>query len=122
MDISNAECEVMNVLWDESPLAASQIIERLNQHKPWHEKTVKTLLNRLVKKGVLSFQKDSRRYIYSPLVARNQYQRKQSQSLISKLFGGRVSPLVASFAESDNLAKDDVEALKKLIEQWESKQ
>ena len=118
-DISNAEIEVLNVLWNQSPLSAQEIIEILNLDKQWHEKTVKTLLNRLVKKEAVGFKKQQRRYLYSPLIEQESYQQKASQSLIERLFSGQLSPLVAGFAKKNDLQKDDIDSLKEIIKQWE---
>jgi len=123
MDISNAEFEVLEALWKKAPATANDIIYRLNQagknQKTWHEKTVKTLLNRLVKKDALSFEKQQRHYLYSPLFEREHYTIKESTSLIDRLFSGRISPLVAGFAKQTDLQKDDIEQLKSLIADWE---
>ncbi|NMP31969.1 BlaI/MecI/CopY family transcriptional regulator [Thalassotalea sp. M1531] len=118
-DISNAELEVLGVLWQQSPLSANEIIERLNEQREWHEKTVKTLLNRLVKKEAIGFEKEQRRYQYYPLIAQENYQQQASQSLVQRLFSGKVSPLVAGFAKNNQLQKDDIESLKALIDEWE---
>ena len=119
VDISNAEFEVLDALWQEHPATANEIIERLNQKKQWHDKTVKTLLNRLVKKEAINFEKEQRRYLYFPLVEREAYTQSESQSLIERMFSGRVSPLIAGFAKHKNLQKDDIEELKKIISSWE---
>ncbi|MBU3001938.1 BlaI/MecI/CopY family transcriptional regulator [Paraglaciecola arctica] len=120
-DISKTEFEVLDALWKKFPATASEIIQRLNQNKTWHEKTVKTLLSRLVKKQVIDFNKQQRSYLYFPLVERSTYNQKESKSLVSRLFGGKVAPLVAGFAHSDALSKEDVDELKSLIKQWEKK-
>jgi len=118
-DISKAEFEVLEVLWEKHPLAANEIIEALNCKKTWHEKTVKTLLSRLVKKQAISFEKDQRRYLYSPLLEREAYTEVESQGLVERLFSGRISPLVAGFAKNKNLDKEDIDALKSIINEWE---
>jgi BlaI family penicillinase repressor len=118
-DISKTEFEVLNALWEGHPAPASEIISRLNLHKKWHEKTVKTLLSRLVKKQAIDFEKRDRRYFYFPLLERSLYIAKESNSLVSRLFAGKVAPLVAGFANAESLTKDDVDELKSLIEQWE---
>ena len=118
-DISNAEFEVLDVLWDASPATSSDIVERLNQKKPWHDKTVKTLLSRLVKKGVVDFDKAQRQYLYRPLIAREDYTKKEASSFVSRLFKGKVAPLVAGFANQNSLSQQDVDELKALIKQWE---
>ena len=118
-DISNAEFEVLDVLWDDYPATSSDIVKRLNQKKPWHDKTVKTLLSRLVKKGVVDFDKAQRQYLYRPLIAREDYTKTEATSFVSRIFKGKVAPLVAGFANQNSLSQQDVDELKALIKQWE---
>jgi BlaI family penicillinase repressor len=118
-EISHAEFEVLDALWAKYPVTANELIERLNQEKTWHDKTVKTLLNRLVKKEAISFEKQQRRYLYTPILARETYTEHESINLIERLFSGRVSPLIAGFAKNKNLNKKDVTELKAIISSWE---
>jgi BlaI family penicillinase repressor len=118
-EITNTEFEVLEALWAQYPATANSIIEQLNKHKPWHDKTVKTLINRLVKKEAIGFEKQERHYLYFPLLERDAYTEVQSQSFIERLFRGRVSPLVAGFAKKNNLKKEDIDELKLLITKWE---
>lgn len=118
-DISNAEFDVLDVLWDDYPATSAEVVARLKKRKDWHEKTVKTLLGRLVKKGVLEYEKQQRQYLYRPLIAREEYTRAESESLVSRLFKGKVAPMVAGFVDQNALSKQDVNELKALIQQWE---
>lgn len=118
IDISDAELEVMHAIWQKHPCTAAEVINRLQQ-KNWHEKTVKTLLNRLITKGALTFEKQSKAYLYSPCIARQDYQQQASSSFIKKLFAGRLTPLVASFTQKHQVSADDLAALKKLVAQLE---
>jgi BlaI family penicillinase repressor len=128
-EISNAEFEVLEALWQNYPASANDIIAKLNestdgaddknQDKQWHDKTVKTLLNRLVKKQALSFEKQQRHYLYTPLLEREAYTLKESKSLIERMFSGKIAPLIAGFAKQNDLNKDDINALKSLISDWE---
>jgi len=121
-EISDAEFAVLDALWQHSPASANDVIAKLNETKPWHEKTVKTLLNRLVKKQAISYEKQQRSYLYSPLIERENYLIKQSKTLVDKLFRGHLSPLVASFAQQSRLKKDDIATLKSIIADWEKEQ
>lgn len=118
-DISNAEFDVLDVLWERNPASASDVVQTLSSHKEWHEKTIKTLLGRLVKKGVISFEKQQRQYLYYPLIEREDYTAQETESFVGKLFKGKITPLVAGFAIQKTLSKDDVNELKALIAQWE---
>ena len=113
--ISQSELDIMNVLWAKSPLGASEIVERLDNKKNWSSRTVKTLLSRLVEKQVLSTQTEGRRYLYTPLIAKEVYAGQAARKLSDHLFGGRAAPLVAHLAEADGLSDQDIEELETLL-------
>lgn len=118
--ISDAEHMVMEVLWAEAPLSAQDVVERIAPARDWSANTVKTLLGRLLAKRVIAHEADGRRYLYRPLVARADYLAGESQRLVDRLFGGKLTPLVAHFAENDRLSSADIaeiEALLKALKQ-----
>jgi BlaI family transcriptional regulator, penicillinase repressor len=117
--ISEAESVVMEVLWQTSPMATEDLIAALGGTGKWHVSTVKTLLTRLQKKGVIRAQQDGRRYLYSPVMKREQWLTDESTGLLDRLFGGRVAPLVAHFSQRRKLSKKDVAELKRLIQELE---
>ena len=114
-NISQAELSVMEVLWQDSPLAASDISTRLEAETDWNIRTIKTLLSRLVEKSALSTTQDGRRYLYAPLVSRSDYAAKAARRLSDRLFGGKAAPLVAHLAESKSLTEDDIAELEALL-------
>lgn len=116
MKISSAESLVMDALWRCSPQAAEDIAAAVAPAQGWTEATVKTLINRLLKKKAIAADKDGRRYLYRPLVAREAYVGAESQSLLDRLFDGRLAPLVSHFSESGRLSAQDVADLRRLIE------
>ena len=115
--ISDAESEVMQVLWRKAPLSADEVIEALAARQDWQDATVKTLLNRLLNKGAIRAEKDGRRYLYSPMVKREDWVLAESRGLLERLFDGRVAPLVAHFSAHRKLSKKDVAELRKLLEE-----
>lgn len=117
--ISEAESAVMEVLWRTSPIATEDVVAALRSSRHWQEPTVKTLLNRLLKKGAISAHKDGRRYLYSPVLQREQWLSIESKGLLDRLFGGRVAPLVAHFSKQRRLTKKDIAELKRLISELE---
>lgn len=117
--VSESEKIVMEVLWQESPLSSLDVVERLQQ-QDWNEKTVKTFLNRLVKKQVVSFEKDGRRYLYSPLVAREDFLSTESEGFLDKIFKGDMKELLATFVQNKQLSKQELDYLKELLESEES--
>jgi predicted transcriptional regulator len=116
MRISEAESVVMELLWQRSPLTADEVVAALAQSQDWQEPTIKTLLNRLLTKKAIHAEKDGRRYLYSPLLARSEWVQEESKGLLDRLFDGRVAPLVAHFSEKGKLSRKDISELRKLIE------
>ena len=119
--ISEAEWEIMKICWSRPPVSAQEIIDALAAQDDWHPKTVKTLLNRLVKKRALGFQKDGRAYLYHPLVAEKDCVSAESQSFLDRVFGGSLKPMLSHFFENRKLSPADIAELKSLLKRKEKK-
>ena len=113
--ISEAELQLLQLLWDESPLGATEIAERVPATRSWSLATVKTLLSRLLAKGAISAESEGRRFQYRPAVERETIAAGQADRLVDRLFGGRVSPLVAQLAEQREIDPDDLAELEALV-------
>ncbi|OWK27789.1 BlaI/MecI/CopY family transcriptional regulator [Sphingomonas mucosissima] len=113
--ISDAEHAVMEVLWDDRPLTAQDVAERVDPERGWSTNTVKTLLGRLLAKNAITHEADGRRYLYSPAVERGDYVAGESRRLIDRLFGGKLTPLVAHLAERDELSAQDIAEIESLL-------
>ncbi|OQW48729.1 MAG: CopY family transcriptional repressor [Proteobacteria bacterium SG_bin6] len=113
--ISDAEYAVMEALWAESPLTAQEVAERVGPARDWSANTVKTLLGRLLAKQAIVHEEDGRRYLYRPAVKREDYVAGESRRMIDRLFGGRLTPLVAHLAERDALSPKDIEEIEALL-------
>ena len=111
----------MEALWRSGPLGADQIVAEVGQEQAWGEATVKTLINRLLKKKALRSEKVDGRFRYVPLVQRADYVQSESQGLLDRLFDGQLAPLIAHFAEHRSLKPDEVERLKKLVDGLDDK-
>jgi len=118
--ISSAELKVLKILWEDSPLTASQIVNLLEGVESWSNRTVKSLINRLLKKKAISYNQDRNRYLYYPLLKKNDYLHTTSNSFINRLFGGKISPLVAHFVKQEKISKDDLQELKAILQELES--
>lgn len=119
ISISEAESVVMEVLWSRQPLMAEDIVAALGEQQEWQEATIKTLINRLLKKGAISAEAQGRRYLYAPVLQREDWLHSQSAGLLDRLFEGRIAPLVAHFSKHKKLSKRDITELKKLIQEME---
>ena len=119
MHITAAESQVMESLWRTAPLTPDELIADVRTREDWGAATVKTLINRLLKKKALKSERTEGRTRYRPLVSREAYVTSESQGLLDRLFSGQVAPLVAHFAEHRALTPDDVARLKRLIAELE---
>jgi predicted transcriptional regulator len=107
--ISDGELDVMEALWEaDDPLTAADVFERIGAMRDWSLATVKTMLSRLVAKGAVSHSEEGRRFLYSPAIEREAYVGHESKRFVERLFGGRLSPLVARLAEEDGLDDADI--------------
>ena len=113
--VSESEQIVMEILWQESPLSSSEVVSRLHD-QGWNEKTVKTFLNRLVKKQVVSFTRDGRRYLYSPCVAREDVLSEESSGFLNRVFQGDMKQLLATFVQNKQLSNEELDYLKRLLD------
>ena len=118
--ISEGEQAVMEVLWADSPLTASEVAERIPDERGWSERTVKTMLGRLLAKGALIHEEDGRRYLYRPAVERADYAMRETRKLVDRLFGGRAAPLVAHLAANEGLTDQDIADLEALLKDLKS--
>jgi BlaI family penicillinase repressor len=119
-NISPAELKVLDILWGNSPLSASQIVDALEKVESWQSRTIKSLINRLLKKKAIAFDQEGNRYLYYPILKKNEYLQITSRSLIHRLFGGKISPLVAHFAKQEKISKEDIQELKAILQELET--
>lgn len=113
--ISDAELEVMKVLWEaECDLPVTIIREKLQERKGWEPTTIKTLVSRLLGKGVIKQEKFGVFY-YTPLVTEKEYNEWVTNSLVDKVYKGSVKNLIAALVSSDELSPEDLKELRDMF-------
>ena len=120
MDITDAELEVMKVLWQTPGRTAADVHASLEPLQNCSRQTVKTLLSRLVEKGALSTESAGRAFLYTPAIDRESYETSATRRFVDKVFSGRAAPLVAHLADGKGLSEDDLAELEALIERLKS--
>ena len=113
--ISEAEFEVMKLVWKYAPISTNEITERLTKTTSWSPKTIQTLIKRLVTKGALSYEKHSRVFVYTPLVNENEYINQESNSFLKRFYNGDITAMVSSYIENDKLSKTEIDTLRSLL-------
>jgi BlaI family transcriptional regulator, penicillinase repressor len=120
VSISDAEWQVMNVVWDRQPLTAQEVVARLEQEADWAAATIKTMLHRLVKKQVLTYEPQGNRYVYRSRVRRTDCVRQASRSFLERVFDGEPGPLLAHFMRNTKLSAEDIAELRRILDEQEA--
>jgi predicted transcriptional regulator len=107
----------MQIIWDESPITAGEVVRRLEPETDWNHRTIRTMLNRLVNKGALKFKVDGIRYLYRPKVKRESYVSLEAASFVERVFCGDPASLLAHFVDQGDLSSDELRELKRLLTQ-----
>ena len=113
--ISEAEFEVMKVIWKYAPISTNEVTEKLTQTTDWSPKTRQTMLKRLVTKKALTYEKQSRVFVYTPLVPETEYIRQESNSFLNKYYNGNIVSMLTSYLEDDKLSKTELDTLRHLL-------
>ncbi|RDU36629.1 BlaI/MecI/CopY family transcriptional regulator [Neobacillus piezotolerans] len=119
--ISEAEFEVMKVIWQYEPISTPEVVEKLSNKSDWKPNTIHTMLARLVKKKALHSRKDGRVFIYTSLVEKHEYVEQKSKSFLKQFFGGTLNSMVLNFIENDQLSNEDITELKKILSKRDKK-
>lgn len=114
--ISEAEYEVMRIVWQNAPVSTNEIVERLEKTTSWNPKTIQTLIKRLVTKRALTYEKEGRMFVYTPLVAENEYVSQESSSFLKKYYNGNISAMLSAFLDNDKLSASDSDDLRSLLD------
>ncbi|NQF13696.1 BlaI/MecI/CopY family transcriptional regulator [Brevibacillus sp. HB1.3] len=115
--ISDSEWEIMKVIWKQNPSTAEQIAVQLPTDIEWSDQTVRTFLNRLLKKKAIRFERSGRSYLYYPLVSEKDCVKAESKSFLNRVFGGASKLMVTNFLEEVDWSKKEIEQLQKILEE-----
>lgn len=119
--ISEAEWEVMKVIWNQSPTTANDVIAVLSRNSDWKPTTIKSLISRLLKKEAIGFHQEGKTYSYFPLVSEEECIKAESSSFLRRLYGGALKPMFVNFLMEEKLTEDEIEELKKMLDERKGK-
>ena len=117
--ISDAEWEVMNLVWASAPVAIADIVDQLARKKGWAPRTTRTLVERLVKKGALSYQEDGKRYLYRPEVSLADCVRQESRNFLDRVFGGEPAAMLINLVKETSLSPAEIAELRRILKDKE---
>lgn len=120
--ISEAEYEVMKVVWKYEPISTPEVVEKVSKEKPWKPNTIQTMLARLVRKKALQAKKDGRVYVYQSLIEQYEYVEKKSKMFLKQFFDGTLNEMVLNFIENDQLSEKEISELRKILTERDTKE
>ena len=113
--ISEAEFEVMKIVWKYAPINTKETTERPMNTPAWSPKTIQTLIKRLVTKGALTYEKQCRVFVYTPLVGRNEYVNQESSAFLKRFYNGNISAMLSSYLENHHLSEEEIAGLRAML-------
>lgn len=114
--ISEAEFEVMKIVWQYVPVSTNEITDRLMKTTSWGAKTIQTLIKRLTNKGALTYEKEGRVYVYTPLVKENEYISQQSNSFLRRFYDGDITAMLSAYIKNDRLSAEEIGTLRSILD------
>ena len=120
--ISEAEYEVMKIVWKNAPVSTNEVTETLTSTTDWSPKTIQTMLKRLVNKGALTYVKEGRVFVYTPLVEEDEYISQKSSSFLSRYYDGELTSMVSAYLENDRLSDEEISELRSLLDRSSHKE
>lgn len=115
--ISEAEYEVMKIVWNYAPINTNEITEKLVRTTKWSPKTIQTLIKRLTAKGALTYEKQGRIFVYTPLVAKDDYIGQESRSFLKRFYNGDLTAMVCAYLDQDRLTEKEIAGLRAILSQ-----
>lgn len=113
--ISEAEFEVMKIVWKYAPINTNEITERLSKTTNWSPKTIQTLIKRLVTKGALTYEKQSRVFVYTPTIEEKEYIGQESHTFLERYYDGNITAMLSAYIENDKLSETEIDTLRSLL-------
>ena len=114
--ISDAEWQVMRVLWTKSPLTVREVIEILSKKTTWKSETIRTLINRLTKKKAVGFEKKGRRHYFYPLLSEAECVKADADSFLTRAGSALLKPILTTFIEKEQLSNEEVAELQRILD------
>lgn len=105
----------MKIVWKHAPISTNEITDKLLQTTSWSPKTIQTLIKRLVTKGVLTYEKQSRVFVYTPVVKESEYIGQESNSFLERYYNGDITAMLSAYIENDRLSETEIDTLRSLL-------
>ena len=106
----------LKIVWQYAPVSTNEITDRLMKTTSWGAKTIQTLIKRLTNKGALTYEKEGRVYVYTPLVKENEYISQQSNSFLRRFYDGDITAMLSAYIKNDRLSAEEIGTLRSILD------
>ena len=117
LELFESEWTILQAVWELEPCAAPTVQEALQSKKGWAYTTVKTMMDRMVKKGLLKTEKIRNLYLYSSVITQSQAQKSEIVRTLKRAFNGTLTPMMQFLIENDELSEEEYRYLERLIKE-----
>ena len=121
-EVTEAEWEILNIVWEKEPCAAGTVQEALIDRKDWAYTTVKLTMNRMVKKGFLEIEKIRNLHLFRACISRAEARRGELRKMLDRAFGGALTPMLKFLIEQEGLSAEETAELRELVKQSRKRQ
>lgn len=119
ISLSDGEWKLMNLLWDEAPRTIAQLVFELKEDTGWTKGTIFMMLSRMADKGAVRFEEGGRSKLYYPVMKREDAATRETESFLTKVYGGSLGLMVASLAGQKALTQEDIDELYSILREAE---
>lgn len=114
--ISEAEYEIMKIIWSDSPVSTNEVCEKAPKSHNWSNKTIHTLLSRLVAKHAISYEQRGRMYYYYPIISQKKYLSQENQYFLDRFYNGEAPALLSSLLSGSEISDADLEKMYHMLD------
>ena len=119
--LNNSEWNIISFLWDEQPLTMTEIVKKMEGEQGWSKSTTKTVLKRMLDKGIINYDRDQKPRKYYTALKKEEVQFEETDSFVNRVFGGKLSLLVNNFVSTGRMSREEIRQLQDLLDQSEKK-
>lgn len=113
--LNNSEWEIMECLWEESPRTIVQIVKEMKEKKDWAKSTTNTMIRRMEAKGLIAYKQGEKARLYYPKLGREEVAANEAQTLLHKVFHGKIGLMLSALVPQNNLTEEDIRDLEEIL-------
>lgn len=119
INLTDAEWNIMEGLWENAPLTGREITESMEKRMGWNRSTTLTLLRRLEEKGAIESNDEGRKKLFLPIISREEVALQETEEFLERIYNGSVSMMISALTKKKALAKSEIDELYAMLKDLE---